>query len=230
MVQNLVMALLHWSVVDDIIVTNNITEPNMLPDDGRVIGVKNLHPSGFGTNHNAAFRLCGSPFFCVANPDISLLSDPFAKLIACMEDKRVGLVAPRVVDLSGNFEDNARYFPSPLSLGAKMFGLTEGRYPVTGESPVVVDWVAGMFMFFRAEAFRDIGGFDEDFFLYYEDVDICARLWMAGWKVMLHPGVTVNHAAQRMSRRNPRYTVWHLSSMARYFAKHLGRLPRARVG
>jgi hypothetical protein len=83
-----------------------------------------------------------------------------------------------------------------------------------------------MFMLFRAEAFQDIGGFNEEFFLYYEDVDICARLWKAGWKVVLHPGVSVIHDAQRASRHNPRHMAWHLSSMARYFWKHSGRLPK----
>jgi N-acetylglucosaminyl-diphospho-decaprenol L-rhamnosyltransferase len=85
--------------------------------------------------------------------------------------------------------------------------------------------VAGMFLLFRAEAFRDVGGFDAKFHLYYEDVDICARLWKSGWKVMCDPGVTVVHEAQRASRHNFRYMRWHAASMARYFGKHLGRLP-----
>lgn len=191
---------------------------------------ENVNAKGFGSNHNAAFRRCDSSFFCVANPDVRLLSDPFPGLLACMDDPKVGLVAPRVVDPAGNPEDSARYFPTPANLAAKILHMDEGRYPVVGEAPMEVDWVAGMFMLFRAEAFRDIGGFDDRFFLYYEDVDICARLWKAGWKVMLHPGVSVIHAAQRSSRRKPRYMAWHLSSMARYFAKHLGRLPRVTRG
>ena len=187
---------------------------------------ENAAARGFGANHNAAFRHCDSRFFCVANPDVRLMADPFPELIACMDDPRVGVVAPRVLDPAGNPEDSARCFPTPVSLAAKLLHLTEGRFPVAGASPIAVDWVAGMFMFFRAEAFRDVGGFDDRFFLYYEDVDICARLWKAGWRVMLHPGVSVIHAAQRASRRNPRYLAWHLSSLARYFAKHLARVPR----
>lgn len=195
-------------------------------------GLKTLHrfdntyAKGFGANHNEAFKHCNTSFFCVANPDVRLLNDPFQELLASMDDPQVGLVAPSVIDPSGNLEDSARYFPTPTNLVAKMLHLDEGRYPVAGEVPLSVEWVAGMFMLFRAEAFRDIGGFDEGFFLYYEDVDICARLWKAGWKVKLHPGVRIIHAAQRSSRRNPRYMAWHLSSMARYFVKHMGRLPR----
>lgn len=220
------------SLKPDLVVTCNVPEPSSIRGDGlpSLRRIDNARPKGFGANHNAAFRHCETPFYCVANPDVRLIGDPFPYLIACMDDPRVGLVAPRVIDPAGNWEDSARYFPTPAGLAAKMLHLNEGRFPVAGETPMAVDWVAGMFMFFRAEAFRDVGGFDDGFFLYYEDVDICARLWKAGWKVMLHPGASVIHAAQRTSRRNPRYMVWHLSSMARYFAKHLGRLPRVRQG
>lgn len=218
----------HYCPNLDVLVTCNVPEQATIhgEDLPNLRRFENASAQGFGANHNAAFQHCDNPFFCVANPDVRLLNDPFPEMIACMDDPKVGLVAPRVVDPAGNWEDSARYFPTPVNLAAKMFRLNEGRYPVAGEAPMLVDWVAGMFMLFRAEAFRDIGGFDDGFFLYYEDVDICARLWKAGWKVMLHPGVSVVHAAQRTSRRNPRYMAWHLSSMARYFAKHLGRLPR----
>ena len=228
MVNDLLGDLSCHSPDNDVHVTCNVPEKDSIHGAGLLTFRRfdNASAKGFGANHNAAFRHCDSPFFCVANPDVRLVSDPFPELLACMDDPKVGLVAPRVIDPAGNAEDSARYFPTPANLAAKMLHLDEGRFPVVGEAPMAVDWVAGMFMLFRAEAFRDIGGFDEDFFLYYEDVDICARLWKAGWKVMLHPGVSVIHAAQRSSRRNPRYMAWHLSSMARYFVKHLGRLPR----
>jgi GT2 family glycosyltransferase len=80
-------------------------------------------------------------------------------------------------------------------------------------------------MLFRSEAFADVGGFDERFFLYYEDVDICARLWNAGWKVVLQPSVSVVHDARRSSHRDLRYASLHARSMMLYFSKHLGRLP-----
>lgn len=229
---DLVNKLLHdisrYTLNVDVYLTSNVPEQGLIQSEARnsFHQIQNETPQGFGANHNAASRHCDSPFFCVANPDVRFLNDPFPELLACMDDPQVGLVAPRVIDPSGNLEDSARYFPTPINLVAKMLHVDEGRYPVVGEAPIAVDWVAGMFMLFRAEAFRDIGGFDDHFFLYYEDVDICARLWKAGWKVMLHPGVSVIHAAQRSSRRNPRYMAWHLSSMARYFVKHLGRLPR----
>lgn len=230
MVNDLLGDVARYSPSLDLHLTCNVPEQTLFHSNGlqHFHRFDNVNAQGFGANHNAAFRHCDSPFFCVCNPDVRLINDPFPELIACMEDPQVGVVAPRVLAPAGGWEDNARYFPTPITLAAKLFHLGEGRYPAVGEAPMAVEWVAGMFMLFRAEAFRDIGGFDESFFLYYEDVDICARLWKAGWKVMLHPGVSVVHAAQRTSRKNPRYMAWHLSSMARYFAKHLGRLPRTK--
>ncbi|MHB1188690.1 MAG: glycosyltransferase family 2 protein [Thiobacillus sp.] len=228
LVNDLLEDVARYCPTNDLLLTCNIPEQVSIHGTGlkTLHRFENANAKGFGANHNEAFKHCDSPFFCVANPDVRLLNDPFQGLLASMDDPQVGLIAPRVIDPAGNVEDNARYFPTPTNLAAKMLHVDEGRYPVAGQAPMAVDWVAGMFMLFRVEAFRDIGGFDDRFFLYYEDVDICARLWKAGWKVMLHPGVSVIHAAQRSSRRNPRYMAWHLSSMARYFVKHLGRLPR----
>lgn len=184
---------------------------------------------GFANNHNQAFNDCDQPFFCVANPDIRLKGDPFSALLKCMDDPSVGLVAPLVFSPKGQLEDSARYFPTPLGLVNKALGRNDGRYhlrPEALKAPKPVEWVAGMFLLFRAEAFRDVGGFDDKFHLYYEDVDICARLWKAGWKVLISPEASVIHAAQRASRHDTQYMAWHAASMARYFYKHFGRLPK----
>jgi GT2 family glycosyltransferase len=84
------------------------------------------------------------------------------------------------------------------------------------QGAVRVDWVAGMFIVFRSDAFRSVGGFDERYFLYYEDVDICRRLGAAGASVIYEPGAEVIHDARRASRRELRRAVHHLSSAVRF--------------
>ena len=187
----------------------------------------NEHPRGFGANHNAAFESCTTPFFCVINPDVRWNSDPLPPLFAAMEDPSVGLAAPAVVGTDGSLEDSVRRFPTVLGLISKFFGAGDGRHDFAPGNPLMpADWVGGMFMLFRSSAFAAVGGFDEKFFLYYEDVDICARLWRAGYRVMACPAASVIHAAQRTSRHDWRYRRWHAQSMLRYFAKHWLRLPR----
>lgn len=214
--------------VDELVVTENIPDAPLLLPPGLIARTqRNPSPMGFAGNHNQAFEGCTQPFYCVANPDIRLSSNPFPGLLAAMQDPSVGLVAPLVLGPTGQPEDNARRFPTPWNLALKLAGVDDGRCHLTPQSLArPVEWAAGMFLLFRTEAFRDVGGFDAKFHLYYEDVDICARLWKSGWKVMCDPGVTVVHEAQRASRHNFRYMRWHAASMARYFGKHLGRLPQ----
>lgn len=86
-------------------------------------------------------------------------------------------------------------------------GLTHGFY-----------WLAGMFLAFPAAAFRRIGGFDERFFLYCEDYDICVRLVLDCRQLLKVPTARVIHAAQRDSHRSVRHLRWHLQSLAKVWA------------
>lgn len=228
MISALLSDMARCPSVFEVLVTQNIPEPEIACPESlrsRLRLIRNDHPKGFAANHNQAFRQCMTSLFAVLNPDIRLGQDPFPLLTDIFMESRCALAAPVVCNQEGAIEDSTRYFPTPVRLFAKLLKSDDGRYPLKGKAPAFVEWTAGMFMLFRADAFRDVGGFDEDFFLYYEDVDICVRLWKAGRSVVLHPGVSVVHVAQRTSRRHLRYMLWHFSSMARYFAKHMGRLP-----
>jgi GT2 family glycosyltransferase len=211
----------------EVVLTQNIPEPEALPAQGQPYPlrlIRNDTPKGFGANHNAAFAQSQGRWFCVANPDIRLRGDPFPALVAALDADRTGVVAPRVVSPSGAVEDNARRFPTLGSLLRKAItGRSEDTYPAAADVPFAADWVAGMFMLFDRGAFAHVGGFDERFFLYYEDVDICARLRQAGYEVRVEPRATVIHDARRQSRRNLRYARRHLASMGRYLARrHTG--------
>lgn len=227
MVQELVVQLLALPDVSQVIVTLNIPEEMTLPDDGRVHLVKNHATKGFGANHNAAFSVCTQPFFCPLNPDIELNGNPFSVLTKILVGTDVGMVAPRVDAPGGQHEDSWRHFPTLRSLVSKSLGWGDGRYVLPHDGkPFSPEWVAGMFMLFRSDVFRALGGFDEGFFLYYEDVDIGVRLRKAGYRIVAVPAVAIVHDARRDSHRKWRHLRWHLSSMCRYFAKHWGRLPR----
>lgn len=213
----------------EIILTQNI--PEQLPLSGKdfpypVRVVENASPMGFGANHNAAFQLANGSWFCVLNPDIRMPTNIFSILLDEIERQQAAVIAPIVFSPTGQVEDSVRRFPTPLSLAGKMFGRGDGRYSfVVGDEAFAADWVGGMFMLFRAEDYRHVGGFDERFFLYYEDVDICARLWKAGRRVLVCPRAQVIHDARRSSRRELRYMRWHAGSLARYLGKHWLRLP-----
>lgn len=179
--------------------------------------LKNATPLGFGANQNQAFAHGTGRFFCVINPDIRLTSDPFPALLACMNNSSVGVVAPLVLGENGTVEDSARRFPSPLKILRKVFGGGFKLDYAMDSALVHPDWVAGMFMLFPRGIFERLGGFDERYFLYYEDVDICARLRLLGHAVLVCPEARVMHHAQRRSHRDFRHLRWHLKSMVRFF-------------
>lgn len=220
----------HCRDTVEVILTLNVDEP--LPFEVADFGypielVRNHSPRGFGANHNAAFRLCRQRTFCVLNPDIRLATNPFPALLEELQHDRTGVVAPRIVDPSGRTEDSARRFPTLRILVAKALGRAGALDYDMGPVPFSPDWVAGMFMLFSQEAFRAVGGFDERYFLYYEDVDICARLHAADYDVRLVPAVSAMHHARRASRSYWKHRAWHLQSILRYLMT-TGRAPARR--
>lgn len=179
----------------------------------------NSEPKGFGANHNSAFvhQQKSSTFFCVLNPDIRFYKNPFPALVACLENFKIGLSAPLVVDQNGIVEDSARVFPTPFKILCKALGRCKGSDYVFRDENIFPDWVGGMFMLFKKETFEQLNGFNERYFLYYEDVDLCARLKLMGGELALCPTAQVVHNAQRSSHSSLKYLKWHISSMLRFF-------------
>jgi len=210
----------------EVILTLNVPEELPVSDHSYSFPVRvisNTAPKGFSSNHNSAFQLTAGDYFCVLNPDIRLDQDPFPKLVGLLQDPAVGVVGPRVLDGNGQLEDSVRPFPTMSCLTRKILGFSQcSRYP-EGRIPPRPDWIAGMFMLFRSSVFRELGGFNERFFLYYEDVDLCARLRIHGLQVAYVQDVPVRHLARRDSHRKFRYMLWHLSSMLRYMMSRVGR-------
>ena len=206
-----------------IIVTHNIAEPapawpeSLAP---RIVTIVNASPRGFGANHNAAFRRCATPYFAVMNPDLRLIADPFDELVALFasatlqtpDAARIGVAAPYIVAADGTPEDAARGLITPIEL-IRRRGARANRAP--SKAP---HWLAGMFLVVSSEAFRAVGGFDERYFMYCEDFDLCARLRLAGWALAIAEHASVVHVAQRASHRSPAYLRWHLASLAKMWA------------
>lgn len=202
-----------------------------LPEDEAFIGefqdqlpirvLRNDTPKGFGANHNAAFEVSTAPFFVVVNPDIRLHDFALDELLTSAASPAVGVAAPIVHSSNGQLQDSARRFPTVSRLVRRKLGLDGLAGPdySIGRMPLDVDWVAGMFMVFRREVYAAMRGFDERYFMYFEDVDLCKRLHRAGLRVLLIPQARVLHDAQRASRRKLKYFLWHLSSACRYLLK-----------
>jgi N-acetylglucosaminyl-diphospho-decaprenol L-rhamnosyltransferase len=211
----------HCAARIRVVVTENIPDPTPLALDlpFPVERVANARIKGFGANHNAAFTFCSTAYFCVCNPDVRMARDPFDPLLNALAPVQAGVAGPLVRSPAGTVEDSARRFPTLASLARKALGKPRRPDYPADRGAMEVDWVAGMFMLFPAAAFRAVQGFDEGYFLYYEDADICRRLARGGRKVIYAPEAEIIHDARRGSRRNPTLARHHLASMLRYFAR-----------
>lgn len=196
------------SSVARIVVTVNIPEAAHVPVDWDLPMdiVHNAEPHGFGANHNAAFRQCASAWFLVLNPDIRLDGDLIAPLIASAKPE-AGLLTLRIKEPGKDEPEPYRALLTPLELLRRR---SPGHRP-----PGQPAWVAGMFMLLRRDAFAQVGGFDERYFMYCEDFDLCARLQLAGWKLQVAEHLSVVHDARRASNRSLRPLAWHVRSLAR---------------
>ncbi len=204
-----------------VVLTLNLSDEFFDPSehqDLKLTVIRNGMPKGFGTNHNTAFEHCDSPWFVVLNPDIRL-PDHLALEALIGGDSpsaALGLLAPLVLNSGGTMEDSVRTNLTPWSLLKRLRGQRKSYRP---QGPACVGqpffWLAGMFLVINAAAYRHVGGFDERFFLYCEDYDLCARLYLGGYSLALRDDVRVVHDAQRDSHRSTRHLRWHLGSLIR---------------
>lgn len=185
----------------------------------RLVLLENPAPAGFGANHNRAFErdqsLGASAVFGVLNPDIRLLGGhPFSDMLAVFAaTPEAACVYPRQVDTSGAAQDHERLLPTPARLLRRY--LLGRPQEVPAQAQAAADWVNAAFVLLRSTALAQIGGFDERYHMYGEDVDLCLRLRLAGWTLMRADSVVVEHVAQRASHRDLRHLAWHLASLLR---------------
>ena len=161
-----------------------------------------LHNVGYGAAANAGVRRTAAPVVIVANPDLVVVPGTVAALSAVLAaDVHVGIVGPRIDRPDGARYPSARTFPSLTdAVGHGFAGLVTTDNPwsrrylrTEAEDAGPVDWVSGAFFAARRQAWDHVGGFDEDYFMFMEDVDLCWRLRRAGWDVRYEPAARVTH-------------------------------------
>jgi N-acetylglucosaminyl-diphospho-decaprenol L-rhamnosyltransferase len=177
---------------------------------------------GFAAGVNAGAALIEGDTFAVLNPDVGFpAGDVVERLALHLTSPAVGMAAPALVLPDGAVQDSARQVPSPLDLYRRRFR-RERPDQVQSERPVTVDWVVGACLLIRREAFDAVGGFDERYFLYFEDVDFAVRLRRAGYAVVYDPTVRAlhGHAAESAGPMAGWATRQHLRSAATFYCRN----------
>jgi N-acetylglucosaminyl-diphospho-decaprenol L-rhamnosyltransferase len=150
---------------------------------------------GYGAAANVAIHRLGTPYVLLLNADTELTPGAAAALAEYLDrHPRAAVAGPRLTRREGAYEPSAHRFPTPRSLLVQESGLTRvlglGRREWQAGP---VDWVLGAALAIRRDAFVAVGGFDEEYFLYQEEVDLCHRLHEAGWEIHYAPVATVVH-------------------------------------
>ena len=240
-------------VETEIIVTDSETLPQtaqmmqtLFPEVIFLAEEKNI---GFGKSVNRAVRKANGEFTFVMNADVILaFPDALTKLLAFVEkNSEVGIAGPKLLNINGSLQASAFRFYTPLTILARrtLFGkspwgkknlhtfLIKDKAAALAAT-VPVDWVMGSAFLCRRERFLNLGMFDETFFMYMEDVDLCRRFWERGYKVMYYPEATAYHYHFQASKKRGgildalfnKYTRIHLKSAYTYFKKHGLNTPR----
>ncbi len=176
---------------------------------------------GFGRAANRGVAATTAPYVLLLNPDAEVRPGAVAGMVAVLDDDpEVGVVGPRIVTRDGTTYPSARAFPSlGAAFGHGFLGLVRprNRWSEAYLRPDRPDWVAGTAMLLRRSAFEAVGGFDEDYFMYVEDVDFCWRLGLAGWRVAVAETAVVSHVVGASSEQHPyRMIIEHHRSLWRF--------------
>lgn len=212
---------------------------NRLKKYANVHIVETSRNKGFGGGYNAGARHAHGTYLLINNPPKILESDAVEKLVRTMEaDQTIGILAPKLIHPDGTIRTSARAFPSPVDLIVKrttiqhIFPKTLRRYlqlDVNPEEPRSVDWVVGGCFVIRKNLFYELHGFDERFFLFFEDTDLCQRVRERGMTVVYDPTVAGRDRKQRLSEGNflqlltTRTGRSHVASALKYFWKWKGK-------
>lgn len=222
---------------------------NSVYDEGGVETIKSALPNpnvkiiinsvngGYAGGVNRALKEINAPYMFLLNPDGQFIDDGLGLLLQEMEEHpEIAAIGPKVVDEDGIIQPSCRCFPKPYTFLLVRSFLS--KYPASEKERKryliedfdrneqrFVDWVSGGAMLVRLDAIKKLGGMDERYFLYMEDVDWCKTMNTSGWKVLFDPRATVLHAGRHSSISNGLRSImtattrWHLTSLWKFFCK-----------
>ena len=200
--------------------------------DYDLIYIKNKSNIGFGKAHNIGIRKAiesKSDYHLILNPDISFDEFAVEKLVLRAEkDKGIGLIMPNIIYPDGNIQYLCKLLPTPMNLIFRRFlpfksivnklndqyELKKMDFSKENEVPSL----SGCFMFVRTSVLEKVAGFDERYFMYLEDVDLCRKIGEIS-KLIYYPDVSVVHNYEKGSYKNKKLLIYHIKSSIKYFNK-----------
>ena len=189
---------------------------------------------GFTRGNNIGLAQAKGDFMLLLNPDTEVRRDALGVMLGYMlSNPTLGIVGPHTLNSDGSHQSTRRRFPTLLTgvfesswLAAAAPASVERHYRLLDtddDDILMVDWAQGSALMLRRALYRDIGGLDEAYVMYYEELDYCRRARSAGWQVAYHGGAIIMHHGGKSSEQVAAQTLIHFhTSKLRYFRKHHG--------
>ena len=220
--------------IDRLFIIDNSSNDELrdfVKDNDKVNYIHSLN-LGYGSGHNVAIRKSiemGADYHVVLNPDIYWNDNVIERLCEFMDaNSDCGLVMPKIVYPSGETQHLCKLLPSPMDLIGRRFIPIKSyqkkhdyQYELhwTGyDSIMEVPSLSGCFMFMRCSVLKHVGGFDERYFMYAEDLDLCRRIGEVS-RTMFYPNVVVVHGYEKGSYKSGKLLKYHVASIVKYFNK-----------
>ena len=186
--------------------------------------IQNTENVGFSKANNQAVNHAIGEYLCILNPDTVVSEDTFTKLIAFAETKEnLGIVGCKLIDGTGNYlPESKRNIPYIKAAIKKMFGQSQDYYANHLSSDAIgrVDILVGAFMFVKHSVYNQIKGFDEDYFMYGEDIDISYKALKAGFHNYYFGDTTVIHYKGESTLKDKKYAKRFYGAMQIFYRKH----------
>jgi GT2 family glycosyltransferase len=197
--------------------------------------IKNDINMGFARAVNAGIKLSRGEYTLLLNPDTTIMDDALHKLVSFLDEhEEAAVVTGRVVYPDMTDQGVARMFPTPMnvffgrkSLLTRLFpgNKYSNRYLASrrhqSDKPFEVDWVSGACLMARKNILEQVGLLDEQFFMYWEDADLCYRIKQKGWRIYCVPGaIVVHHEGKSSEAKSFRLIVQFNRSIYHYYRKH----------
>ena len=181
---------------------------------------------GFGKAHNLVLNKINSDFHLILNPDVEFQSNVIPNLIkVLLNETSVSFITPKVLYPSKEIQFVCRKHPTFFDLINRKLKISKGNICKNEyqdqdlEKPFYPDFIHGCFMLFKTEDFKRLKGFDQRYFLYMEDADICRKIDDIGKKKLFYPKIEITHQHQKGSSKSIILFLFHLSSVFKYFLK-----------
>jgi GT2 family glycosyltransferase len=218
-----------------IIVDNNSPDRN-LPKVEKKFKQNNFHfyyvkkNLGFGQGNNFGFSKAAGKYVCFLNPDTIVAEDIFSQIISFFENyKSIGIIGPKQQVRSPFFDFSAGFSPNIFIELFNLFGIGvffEGFIislltRLKNDNPMKVNWILGAAIFISSNLFRKVNGFDRDYFMFFEEVDLCKRVINEGFKIIYMPKLKIHHIGSVSGKKDYRmYTIRTYSSKYIFISKH----------